>query len=103
MQYKGWHGQGGLQTFGLSILTCTSPTLMLTRKVEATLVFLSDFSIGKPELNHVSPTRIPVGHFPSLEIEISSFPYSLLFFLMVGTVHSCCWWGTEPLWKRDEL
>ena len=88
--------------FGLSVFTCRNPTLMLTLKDQATLYFLY-FSLGKPELNHVSPTRIAVGHSPSLQIELSSFPNSFPFLLTVGTVRTWSWWGTEPLWKSDVL
>ena len=75
---------------------------MLTLKDEARFISYQIF-LGEPEMNHVRPTRIPWGHFPLGQMQLSCLPNSCPVFLTFGSVHIWSRWGTEALWKQDVI
>lgn len=56
--------------------------------------------VGPFSLIRARISRIALGHFPSWQIEVNSWPNSFPL-LRVWPVHSLSWWGPESLYEQD--
>lgn len=98
------NAKAGMDKDDLKLVLCLNLFLYTSHpyvnpEYKATLFFIRLFS-GKPGMNYVRPTRIALGHFPSWQIEVNSWPNSFPL-LRVWPVHSLSWWGPESLYEQD--